>query len=91
MPRRVIHEVQMLSVSVDEQMSFILDFLRVNGPSSLLAMTVHMTDKIRIVVTVIALLELTKNKVISLSGTEGADDIMISPARPVAQPLASTA
>jgi hypothetical protein len=42
-------------------------------------------------VTVIALLELTKNKVISLSGTEGADDIMISPARPVAQPLASTA
>jgi chromatin segregation and condensation protein Rec8/ScpA/Scc1 (kleisin family) len=83
--------VQLLSVSVDEQMSFILDFLRVNGPSSLLAMTAHMTEKIRIVVTVIALLELTKNKVIGLSGGEGDDDIMIRPAESVPQPAASIA
>jgi segregation and condensation protein A len=91
MPRRVIHEVQLLSVSVDEQMSFILDFLRVNGPSSLLTMVTHMTEKIRIVVTVIALLELTKNKVISLSTTEGDDDIMIRPVASVPQPAASLA
>ena len=91
MPRRVIHEVELLSVSVDEQMSFVLDYLRVNGPSSLLAMTVHMTEKLRIVVTVIALLELTKNKVISLMGAEGDDDIMISPAESVSQPAVSIA
>jgi len=30
-PRRVIHEVNLLNVSVDEQMSYVLDFLRVNG------------------------------------------------------------
>jgi segregation and condensation protein A len=91
MPRRVIHEVQLLNVSVDEQMSFILDFLRVNGPSSLLAMVAHMTEKIRVVVTVIALLELTKNKVIHISGTAGDDDILIRPAESVTQPAASIA
>jgi segregation and condensation protein A len=91
MPRRVIHEVQLLNVSVDEQMSFILDFLRVNGPSSLLTMVAHMTEKIRVVVTVIALLELTKNKVIHISGTAGDDDILIRPAESVMQPAASIA
>ena len=79
-PGRSIHDVELLNVSVDEQMSFILDFLRVNGPSSLLSMTVHMKEKIRIVVTIIAMLEMTKNKVIGLSGTEGDDDILIRPA-----------
>ncbi|MBP1654250.1 MAG: hypothetical protein H6Q28_806, partial [Bacteroidetes bacterium] len=40
---------------------------------------------------VIALLELTKNKVISLTGTESDDDIMISPAESVSQPAVSIA
>jgi segregation and condensation protein A len=91
MPRRVIHEVQLLSVSVDEQMSYILDFLRVHGPSSLLAMTAHMTEKIRIVVTVIALLELTKNKVISLSGTDADDDVIVRSVEPLPQSAVSIA
>jgi chromatin segregation and condensation protein Rec8/ScpA/Scc1 (kleisin family) len=50
-----------------------------------------MTEKIRIVVTVIALLELTKNKVIGLSTTEGDDDILIRPVASVPQPAASIA
>lgn len=91
MPRRIIHEVQLLSVSVDEQMSYILDFLRVHGPSSLLAMTAHMTEKIKIVVTVIALLELTKNKVISLSGTDADDDVIVRSVEPFSQSAVSSA
>ena len=79
MPRKVIHEVNMLNVSVDEQMSFALDYLRVHGPTTLLKLVSHMTEKIRVIVTVIALLEMAKNKVVSLQSVEGADDIAIRP------------
>ena len=77
MPKKVVHEVNMLNISVDEQTSFVLDFLRVNGPSTLLSLVAHMPEKVRIIVTIIALLELTKNKVIALTSVEGKDDIGI--------------
>lgn len=81
MPKKVVHEVDLLNVSVDEQMSFTLDYLRVHRETTLLKLVAHMTEKIRIIVTVMALLEMTKNKVISLSAEEGMDDIIIRPAR----------
>ena len=77
MPKKVVHEVNLLNVSVDEQMSFILDFLRVNGATTLLALVYHMTEKVRIIVTIIAVLELTKNKILTLERVEGKDDIGI--------------
>jgi segregation and condensation protein A len=77
MPKRVVHEVNMLNVSVDEQMSFVLDFVRVHGATTLLALVYHMSEKVRVIVTIIALLELTKNKVITLDRVEGKDDIGI--------------
>ncbi|HEX7571790.1 MAG TPA: segregation/condensation protein A [Bacteroidota bacterium] len=82
MPRKVVHEVALSNVSVDEQMSFVLDFLRVRGATTLLTLVSHMTEKVRIIVTVIALLELTKNKVIALAASSAADDIAISLAVP---------
>jgi hypothetical protein len=42
-----------------------------------------MTEKMRIIVTIIALLELTKNKVLSLVAIEGQDDIGIRQVTPV--------
>jgi segregation and condensation protein A len=83
MPKRVVHEVTMMTVSVDEQMSFVMDFLRVHGPTTLLRLVAHMTEKMRIIVTVIALLELAKNRLISLSPVETGDDIGIRHATPV--------
>ena len=77
MPKRVVHEIHLLNISVDEQMSFVMDFLRVYGPTTLLRLVSHMTDKVRIIVTIIALLELTKNKIITLVAAEGKDDITI--------------
>lgn len=79
MPRKVVHEVTMLNVSVDEQASFTLDYLRVHGNTTLLKLVSHMTEKIRIIVTVIALLEMAKNKIISLHPAEGEMDIVIRP------------
>jgi chromatin segregation and condensation protein Rec8/ScpA/Scc1 (kleisin family) len=79
----VVHEVQLMTVSVDEQMSFVLDFLRIHGPTTLLRLVIHMTEKIRIIVTIIALLELTKNQIISIAKVEGEDDVAIRLATPV--------
>jgi segregation and condensation protein A len=81
MPRKVVHEVELLNVTVDEQISFTVDYLRVHGQTSLLTLVSHMTEKIRIIVTLIALLELAKNKVISLLPVEGGDDILIRAVR----------
>src|SRR5206468_12836794 len=79
MPMHAVHEVSMLNVSVDEQMSFTLDYLRVHGHTTLLNLVSHMTEKMRIIVTVIALLEMAKNKVVSLQTDKGVDDIVIRP------------
>jgi segregation and condensation protein A len=91
MPRKVVHEVTLLNVSVDEQMSFIIDFLRVHGPTTLLRLVDHMTEKVRIIVTIIAILELTKNKIISLGPVESTDDILIRQVTPVVPIRAATA
>jgi segregation and condensation protein A len=77
MPKKTIHEVQLLNVSVEEQMSFTMDFMRVNKETTLLKLVAHMTEKVRIIVTIIALLEMTKNQIISLTASEGDDDIII--------------
>jgi len=82
MPRKVVHEVTKLTVSIDEQMSFVVDFLRANGPSTLLSIARHMTEKIRIIVTVIAILELVKNKALSLQPADTNDDILLLPVTP---------
>jgi segregation and condensation protein A len=84
MPRRVIHEVSLLNVTVDEQMSFVLDFLRVHGPTTLLRLVAHMTDKIRVIVTVMAILELVKNRVVVLGPEAASNDIRLSPVAPLA-------
>lgn len=77
MPKRVVHEVQLFNVTIEEQMSFTLDFLRVNKEATLLKLVGHMTEKIRIIVTVIALLEMAKNKAVTLTAMEGNDDVII--------------
>jgi segregation and condensation protein A len=83
MPKKVIHEVTLLTVTIDEQTSFVLDFLRLHGPSTLLRLVSHMTEKVRIIVTIIAILELTKNNAISLAPVEGRDDILLRPVAPI--------
>jgi len=79
MPRKVVHEVELMNVTVDEQISFTLDFLRVNGQTTLLGLVRHMNEKIRIIVTLIAILELAKNRSISLRPVDDGNDFMIMP------------
>lgn len=82
MPKKVVHEVNLLNVTVDEQMSFVMDYLRVHNTGSLLRIVAHMTEKMRIIVTIIAILELTKNKVLRIQASETGDDVLVDYAIP---------
>ena len=82
-PMKVIHEVNLPNVSVDEQMSYTMDFLRVHGDTTVLRLVAHMTEKVRIIVTIIALLELTRNNIILLEAAKTGNDISIRLSAPV--------
>lgn len=56
----VFHEVKKISVSIDEQMEFIINQLELNGEVFFIHLIEGLKEKIRIVVTFIALLELVK-------------------------------
>lgn len=83
LPKKVVHEVQLYTVTIEEQISYTLDYLRLHKQASLLNLVGHMTEKTRIIVTVIALLEMTKNKVISLLPADERDDVIIRPVAPL--------
>jgi segregation and condensation protein A len=86
MPIKTVHEVNLYNVSIEEQMSFTLDYLRVNGRATFLDLVSHMTEKMRIIVTIIALLEMAKNRIISLAPAENNDDVLITPAKAASLP-----
>ncbi len=75
MPKKVVHEVTLLDVTVDEQMAYVLDYLRVHKVGTVMRMVMHMTEKLRIIVTIIAILELTKNNILRIFPTDEGRDI----------------
>jgi segregation and condensation protein A len=81
MPKKVVHEVTLLDVTVDEQIGYVLDYLRVHRTGTFLTMVAHMTEKLRIIVTIIAVLELTKNNVLRIRPTNDGGDIVIERAQ----------
>ncbi|MER3523775.1 MAG: segregation/condensation protein A [Ignavibacteria bacterium] len=83
LPKKVVHEVELYNVTIEEQMSYTLDYLRLHKEATLLNLVSHMTEKSRIIVTVIALLEMTKNKVIALLPAEEREDVVIRPIVPL--------
>ena len=76
-PKRFYHDIELLNVSIDEQMSFIADLMRLRDEVGFFEMVSHMTEKIRIIVTIIAMLEMVKNKVIGIRAAEHDDDFII--------------
>lgn len=76
-PKRIYHDVSLLNVSIDEQMSYIADVFRIRNEISFLELVEHMTEKIRIIVTIIAMLEMMKGRLIALRPALGEDDFII--------------
>lgn len=76
-PKPILHEVKKLNVSIDEQIDFILNKVKKFGKVPFLALVKEMKEKIRIVVTFIALLELVKMGKIGLNESSKFNDFEI--------------
>lgn len=76
-PRKIYHDVELLNVSIDEQMSYIADVFRIRNTVSFFELVSQMSEKIRIIVTIIAMLEMVKNKIIALRLADHEDDFII--------------
>ena len=76
-PKKIYHDIELLNVSIDDQMSYIADVFRLREEITFFELVSHMTEKIRIIVTIIAMLEMVKNKIIGIRPTEYEDDFII--------------
>lgn len=77
MPRKHVHEIDKLHVTIDEQMEYILNVFKERDQVSFFEMMSTITEKIRIVVTFLALLEMMKSKIIAINQLEAYGDITI--------------
>ncbi len=73
----VFHQVNKLNITIDEQISFINKFLEENPELHFLSLVNEMHDRIRIIVTFIALLELTKMGIIGIKESINFNDFVI--------------
>ena len=76
-PKKVFHDIDLLNVTIDEQMSYIADVFRTVEETTFFELVAHMTEKIRIIVTIIAMLEMVKNKIIGIRAAAHEDDFII--------------
>jgi len=76
-PKEVFHQVQRYNVSIEEQIELILNKTDFGGESTFLELIDGIAEKIRIVVTFIALLELIKMGKIGLRESPGFNDFII--------------
>ena len=80
-PKKIYHDVELFTVSIDEQMSYIADVFRYRDQVTFFELVQHMTEKLRIIVTVMAMLEMVKNRLIELQPAAYEDDFLVCKAR----------
>lgn len=76
-PKPVVHEIKKVPVTIDDQIRYIMSSLDEKGEIHFLALVKEMAEKIRIIVTFIALLELIKMNKLGLRETENFNDFVI--------------
>lgn len=72
-----VHEIQKINVSIDEQIEFIITKVTEMREIHFLSLVHGMKEKIRIVITFIALLELAKAQQIGIKASEDFNDFVI--------------
>lgn len=77
MPKKFIHEIVRLNVTIDEQIDYIIDYFSRRSEATFYELVQDMTEKIRIVVTFIALLELIRAKKIVVRQAEAFGEVSI--------------
>ena len=73
----VVHEVIKISISIDEQIEYILKLLDENKRIHFLTLVHPMRERIRIVITFIALLELVKMQRIGIQESDNFNDFVL--------------
>lgn len=73
----VFHEIKKIPVTIDEQMAYVLDMLKKYSRLHFLSLISELKEKIRIVVTFIAVLELVKNGRIGIDETPDFNEFII--------------
>ncbi len=76
-PKEAVHEVEIVSVTIEEQMEFIINSFGVNNEVSFINLIIDIPEKITIIVTFIALLELVKLGKIGLKESRNFNDFVI--------------
>jgi segregation and condensation protein A len=77
MPKKFVHEVIRLNVSVDEQLQFLRDFFSRRSEATFFDLIRGMEEKIRIVVTFLALLDMIRNKQLIVRQTDPFGELSI--------------
>jgi len=77
MPRKHVHEINKLNVTLEDQIVYILNYFKGKSEATFLQLVESMAEKIRIVVTFIALLELIKQKQIGVRQVDPYGEMMI--------------
>lgn len=73
-----VHQIQKLNVTIDEQMEFIMQKLEQHQDLHFLLLIEDLNEKIRIIVTFIALLEMIKIGKLAIKATKNFNDFIIS-------------
>lgn len=76
-PAEPVHQIKKFNVTIDEQISYILDRLKDKNSVAFLDLMLDLHDKIRIVVTFIAMLEMIKAGTIGLRESNNLNDFVI--------------
>lgn len=74
---QIVHEIKKINVSIDEQIQYILSRIAEKGEIHFLSLVHGMKEKIRIVITFVALLELTKMETIGIKESPEFNDFVI--------------
>jgi len=76
------HNIQRLNVTIDEQIEFLLETIEEKKPVHFLELASGIHERIRLVVTFIALLELIKRHILRVQTSGGFNDFIISKCEP---------
>jgi segregation and condensation protein A len=73
----VVHEIRKIPISIEDQINFIMTKLEDNKQLNFISLVVEMKEKIRIVITFVALLELTKMGRVGIKETSDFNDFVV--------------
>jgi segregation and condensation protein A len=76
-PAEPVHQIKKWNVTIDEQMEYVNSKLREKPEMSFLELLIDLNDRIKIVVTFIAMLEMVKAGTVGLRESNAFNDFII--------------